>query len=1063
MMGNECLISYNKKVKSKMLNNKNLIKPIVLIFSSYLLLANSIALDYVYDPWENFQESDKQSSTIFNFDELKSILISSPKVEDRTHSEIVINIPLRNGEKAAFRFYETSVMHSNLADRYPKIQSFMGVGVSNPSYRASIVINNGIIMGMSMTQVGNSFFQSFDLDGGREVLRVGDELISPEHDYICKVENALITNSRDVNDDVFPDCVGVDDPCIPIGSELVTHRVAVIVTEDVNNEVADGTVEGGLTWLVGIVNQINLIWIRDLSFRMQIVENNDLIIHTNSNPVPDQFKQECEETGNPSNCELPEVEPYLDSIIGPGGWEAEDAIRQWEYGACIDLGYGGGLGYCPGATSVSIPSYLVFSHEAMHNVGSNHNLTKEGGIGSSIGGSIMYWSTNSARVPGNNAMAYTSHSLEIGMNYKSSLPGQYGNFYSYVSGYETQETGNTIPDVIVPTGGYVIPKETPFALEGYSTPMYPEYTYNWEQNDATSEVFWNDTESSEFPFFNPVMGPLFTTVDPTQDGYRRTFPSMHSLINNHYETYHEDWGNPSSLVVEKLPFASREINMRMVVRTNDPYAGSVNHKNVQFFVAGTAGPFRVTSQSDPTVWEVGSQQTVTWDVANTNNPDSVNCQAVDLVLSLNGGDSFDFVLFENIANNGSYTFTLPPTPPTVEGRIMIRSVDNIFFDINNGTITIQNNNVPSIALEESSIDIELSGNATETFSVEISNDGEEGSVISFVTYPGKDFMFNEKFSDGNFPAGWSSTTNADCDNPGWFVSEDASSSYFSIPLSDGYYIATNDDACGSSSDGSSDMLYTNSITLPEGQVELSFNRYFTAGFSQTFHIYVSTDNWNTYNEVHTLDYGDGNEEWVRETINLYQYSGQTIEVAFHSNDNGNWASGVAMDDIQLGITPFWITSGSEGIVNYQETETFEFSINTQGLGNGNYNASVIIEDPYQSLSDTLEINLTVSDGVGIDDDVLPNDFALYQNYPNPFNPSTEIRFSIPNSEKVSLIVYDLLGNSVKEILNDVMLPGKYHYKWSGDNEQGSTVSAGMYFYRIQAGSFVQTKKMILLK
>ena len=123
-MGNECLISYNKKVKSKMLNNKNLIKPIVLIFSSYLLLANSIALDHIYDPWENFQENDKQSSTTFNFDELKSILISSPKVEDRTHSEIVINIPLRNGEKAAFRFYETSVMHSNLADRYPNIQSF---------------------------------------------------------------------------------------------------------------------------------------------------------------------------------------------------------------------------------------------------------------------------------------------------------------------------------------------------------------------------------------------------------------------------------------------------------------------------------------------------------------------------------------------------------------------------------------------------------------------------------------------------------------------------------------------------------------------------------------------------------------------------------------------------------------------------------------------------------------------------------------------------------------------------------------------------------------------------
>ena len=62
-----------------------------------------------------------------------------------------------------------------------------------------------------------------------------------------------------------------------------------------------------------------------------------------------------------------------------------------------------------------------------------------------------------------------------------------------------------VPDVIVPTGGYIIPKETPFALEGYSSPMYPEYTFNWEQNDATSEVFWNDTENSEYPFFVLVL------------------------------------------------------------------------------------------------------------------------------------------------------------------------------------------------------------------------------------------------------------------------------------------------------------------------------------------------------------------------------------------------------------------------------------------------------------------------------------------------------------------------------------------------------------------------------
>ena len=74
------------------------------------------------------------------------------------------------------------------------------------------------------------------------------------------------------------------------------------------------------------------------------------------------------------------------------------------------------------------------------------------------------------------------------------------------------------------------------------------------------------------------------------------------------------------------------MNMRLVVRTNDPYAGSLNHKNLKFYVDGDAGPFRVTSQSDSTAWQVGSEETITWDVANTNDVNGVNCQAVDLVL-----------------------------------------------------------------------------------------------------------------------------------------------------------------------------------------------------------------------------------------------------------------------------------------------------------------------------------------------------------------------------------------------------------------------------------------------
>ena len=105
-----------------------------------------------------------------------------------------------------------------------------------------------------------------------------------------------------------------------------------------------------------------------------------------------------------------------------------------------------------------------------------------------------------------------------------------------------------------------------------------------------------------------------------------------TLLQNNYETVINDYG--TLLTVEKLPFSTREINMRLIVRTNDPYSGALNHKNIEFLVAGTSGPFRLTSQQDSSLWEVGSEQTITWDVANTNDPDSVNCQLVNFYLSL---------------------------------------------------------------------------------------------------------------------------------------------------------------------------------------------------------------------------------------------------------------------------------------------------------------------------------------------------------------------------------------------------------------------------------------------
>ncbi|MCH8033654.1 MAG: carboxypeptidase regulatory-like domain-containing protein [Bacteroidetes bacterium] len=89
-------------------------------------------------------------------------------------------------------------------------------------------------------------------------------------------------------------------------------------------------------------------------------------------------------------------------------------------------------------------------------------------------------------------------------------------------------------------------------------------------------------------------------------------------------------------------------------------------------------------------------------------------------------------------------------------------------------------------------------------------------------------------------------------------------------------------------------------------------------------------------------------------------------------------------------------------------------------------------------------------------------YVLYQNYPNPFNPSTTLKYSIPELSFVTLIVFDVLGNEIITIVNEEIPAGNYEVNFSV-NSGGSDLTSGMYFYRLQAGDFVETKMMILMK
>ncbi len=102
----------------------------------------------------------------------------------------------------------------------------------------------------------------------------------------------------------------------------------------------------------------------------------------------------------------------------------------------------------------------------------------------------------------------------------------------------------------------------------------------------------------------------------------------------------------------------------------------------------------------------------------------------------------------------------------------------------------------------------------------------------------------------------------------------------------------------------------------------------------------------------------------------------------------------------------------------------------------------------------------VATAIGVESDEvgLPAEFTLSQNYPNPFNPGTVIRYSIPRAEEVSLVVYNMIGEEVAQLIDGRKPAGNFSVEWNAFN-----MASGVYLYRLTAGDFVWTRKMVLLK
>ena len=125
---------------------------------------------------------------------------------------------------------------------------------------------------------------------------------------------------------------------------------------------------------------------------------------------------------------------------------------------------------------------------------------------------------------------------------------------------------------------------------------------------------------------------------------------------------------------------------------------------------------------------------------------------------------------------------------------------------------------------------------------------------------------------------------------------------------------------------------------------------------------------------------------------------------------------------------------------------------------GHYSADIVLEsnDPDSSIT-RLQVVLDVITGVE-EENSLPKVYSLYNNYPNPFNPSTTINYDLPKLSNVTLRIYNIVGEEIATLVNQEQNAGRYQVSWNA-----AQLASGIYFYTIQAGSFVDTKKMLLLK
>ena len=580
------------------------------------------------------------------------------------NSGLVIAFPDANGLLQDFLVYESPIFEPQLGIKYPTLKTYIGQGIRDKSAAIRFDVTYKGIHAMIKSASDIVFINQ--VPNSNQFVVFSRKDCNPSSSFYCQTEDGSLEN-------IITNSQRSTQSSSEIGQTLRTYRLAMACTGEYT-AFHGGTVPEALSAIVISVNRVNLVYEQEVDVRMVLVGNTDTLIFTNTTTY----------SNNNGSAMLGQNQTIVNARIGSANYDIGHVFSTGG-GGIAQLGSVCGNGKARGVTGLGSPVGDPFdidyvAHEIGHQFAGNHTFnSNSGSCSGNRNGSTAFEPGSGVTIMAYAGICGSDNVAQNSIAYFHS--GSFDEIVDFITTgngdncAEATSTGNLPPTIETYTNNFSIPYQTAFKLKGKaSDPDGDAVTYSWEEMDLGAGGAWNAVVGS---------APIFRSYNPDTTA-TRLFPKLSNILNN------------LTTIGEQKPKSARTLKFRLTARDNRAGGGGVIYSpTVTLNVINTVDTFKITSQNVAgTIWETGSQQTITWNVASTDLA-PINTSFVNIYLSTNVGSTFPITIAENVPNTGSYTFFVPFNP-TNTARVMVEGAGNIFFDINDRNIAITANNVFAI-------------------------------------------------------------------------------------------------------------------------------------------------------------------------------------------------------------------------------------------------------------------------------------------------------------------------------------------------------------------------------